>query len=102
MSRSAGDSCMDASAAYRLLLATLLALAAAITVHSEPVQLDTREYELSIPRQGVSDALLELSHQTGVQLGYIPTTAEEEATLVGPLNGRYTIAMALAKMLDPI
>lgn len=94
---------MDTFAMHRRLLsAIVLALTIATRVHGEPVQPDAHEHDLNIARQRVSQALQELSRQTGVQHGYSPTSAEEEATLVGPVSGRYTIDAALAKMLDPV
>ncbi len=68
-----------------------------------PAFADTPEpqYSLNIARQSLTLALKEFSRQTGLAVGYLPTNASEERTLVGPLKGRYTVDTALSELLAP-
>ena len=59
----------------------------------------TKEYSLDISRQPLTRALEQLNLQTGLYYAYIPASAEEEKTLVGPLNGNYQIDKALTELL---
>src|SRR5262245_37842519 len=58
-----------------------------------------KEYPLNIDKQQLTPALAQLYDQTGVFYGYSPNTTEEEQTVVGPLNGRFTIEQALTELL---
>jgi iron complex outermembrane receptor protein len=59
----------------------------------------TKQYPLHIPRQQLTRALEQLSDQTQLYYTYIPASAEEEQTLVGPLKGDYRIDEALTELL---
>src|SRR5687768_5300641 len=57
------------------------------------------QYSLDIAGQPLVAALKEFSQQTGLQVGYLPASAEEEGTIVGPLKGQYTVEAALGELL---
>jgi iron complex outermembrane recepter protein len=60
---------------------------------------NSRVYEFNVPRMRVADFFGAISTQTDTQFGYSPTDAEEEATLIGPLRGRYTVDAAITEAL---
>lgn len=62
---------------------------------------NSRAYDFNVPRMRVAEFLGVISEQTDTQFGYLPTDSEEEATLVGPLNGRYTVDGAVSEALAP-
>jgi iron complex outermembrane recepter protein len=72
-----------------------------LTTAAEPQQLDRREFDLYVAKQGVTDALHALSQQTGLNYGYLPDSAAQEQVLVGPIRGRFTLSRALTKLLSP-
>jgi iron complex outermembrane recepter protein len=86
--------------ALGLLAALVLAVAAHSDVsaaqRSSPPE---KRYPLQINAQALTPALEEFSRQTGLSYGYSPTSASEEATIVGPLSGRYTAEEALDALL---
>lgn len=61
-----------------------------------------RTHHFDIDRMPIVDAMRRFSEQAGVQWGYLPESAEEEATLIGPLEGELTIDEAGWLLLDPI
>lgn len=79
-----------------LLTITLLAFAPLARTQG-----NSREYDFNISQMPIGQFLLTISNQTDTQFGYLPTDAEEEATLVGPLNGRYTVDAAISTALAP-
>jgi iron complex outermembrane receptor protein len=83
----------------RSILVGALACLALLIVSSAGAQDSARKYPLDIPRQSLTSALARLSSQTGVYYGYIPDSGQEEAMLVGPLTGEYTIDEALSELL---
>ena len=62
---------------------------------------NSRVYDFNIPQLPIADFIGAISKQTDTQFGYLPTDAEEEATLVGPLKGRYTVDAAVTEALRP-
>jgi iron complex outermembrane recepter protein len=58
-----------------------------------------REYRIEIDRVPLASALRQFSLQTGLQVGRLPDVRSNDATLVGPLKGRYTAEAALIKLL---
>lgn len=62
-------------------------------------QASKRQYDIDIAPLPLTQALQAFSQQTRLQYGYLPTSAEEEQLLVGPIKGRYTADEALAKLL---
>lgn len=57
------------------------------------------EYDLDIPRLGVTEALAKFSDQTQLQYGYLPESEAEERILVGPLKCRCTVQQAMDRLL---
>ena len=64
-----------------------------------PEQSSRKEYSLNLEAQPLTRALEQLYGQTGVFYGYSPNSPEEEAMIVGPLRGKYTIEEALNQLL---
>jgi iron complex outermembrane recepter protein len=62
---------------------------------------NSKVYEFNVPRMRVADFFGAVSAQTDIQFGYAPTDAAEEATLIGPLRGRYTMEAAITEVLSP-
>lgn len=62
-------------------------------------QAETKQYDIDIATLPLTQALQEFSAQTQLQHGYLPTDGAEENILAGPINGRYTVAEALAALL---
>lgn len=85
----------------RAIVVTVLALALVAAASAQSRPRSAREYPLHIERQALTQALQELSQQTGVQHGYLPTDNAEEMQLIGPVHGRYTIDDALHELLPP-
>jgi iron complex outermembrane receptor protein len=81
------------------MLVGALACLALIVVSSAGAQDSAKKHSVDIPQQPLTSALLKLSVQTGVYYGYIPESDQEEAKLVGPLVGEYTIDEALNELL---
>jgi iron complex outermembrane recepter protein len=59
----------------------------------------TRQYDVDIQKQPLSEALQEFSRQTQLQYGYLPTDEEEEQLVVGPVKGHLTADAVLALLL---
>src|SRR5215510_13368736 len=59
------------------------------------------EFRLRIARLPLPAALKEFSRQTGLQVGYLPRSATDDAALSAPLKGRYTAEAALRQLLAP-
>ncbi len=93
MKRHANGSAARALLAGAFVCATLCFAALALA------QTSKRQYDIDIAPLPLSQALQVFSQQTGLQYGYLPTDAEEEQRLVGPLKGRYTADDALARLL---
>jgi iron complex outermembrane receptor protein len=64
-----------------------------------PEESSRKEYSLNLEAQPLTRALEQLYGQTGVFYGYSPNSPEEEAMIVGPLRGKYTIEEALNQLL---
>jgi hypothetical protein len=78
----------------------LLALALSAMISSATAQTLEKQYSLQIERQPLVGTLRELSKQTGLQLvGLLGTNADDQARVVGPLNGDYTAEAALNELL---
>jgi outer membrane receptor protein involved in Fe transport len=58
-------------------------------------------YQLQIARLPLVAALKEFSHQTGLQIGYLPHEAADGVVLSAPLEGQYTAEAALRQLLAP-
>jgi iron complex outermembrane recepter protein len=58
-------------------------------------------YEFNVPRMPIAEFIGAISEQTNTQFGYLPTDIDEEAALVGPLRGRYTVDAAITEALAP-
>jgi hypothetical protein len=58
-----------------------------------------REYTLDISRAKVTQALMQFSEQTGLQVGYYPDGSTDQPPIVGPLKGRYTAEAGLKYLL---
>src|SRR4030095_143564 len=84
--------------ARRIFVGALVCLAF-LVVAKAGAQDSSKKYPLDIPRQSLTSALAKLSNETGIYYGYIPDSAQEEAMLVGPLTGEYTIEEALNELL---
>lgn len=56
------------------------------------------EFDFAIDRQGAGSALVELGERAGVQIAVASGISKKVE--VGPLNGRYTLVGALARMLE--
>lgn len=59
-----------------------------------------REYHLNIARQPIRGALHDLSRQTGLQVGFLARSPNEEELVLGPVTGTYTMDGALDTLLD--
>jgi iron complex outermembrane receptor protein len=62
-------------------------------------QTSAAEYRLDIERQDIASALIELSRQTGLQIGYF-RESPGQTLLVGPLRGSYTAEAAMTQLLS--
>ena len=58
-----------------------------------------REYTLNISRAKLTQALMQFSEQTGLQVGYYPDDSTDRPPVVGPLKGRYTADAGLKYLL---
>ncbi|MGH8240743.1 MAG: TonB-dependent receptor plug domain-containing protein, partial [Steroidobacteraceae bacterium] len=65
-----------------------------------PEHTSSKEYSLNVDEQPLTRALEQLYAQTNVFYGYSPNSPEEEAMIVGPLRGKFTIEDALTKLLS--
>lgn len=65
-------------------------------------QNDAPQYRFDVERLPIVRALNQFHRQTGLQVGYAPTSAEEEKTMIGPLHGQYTADEALTQLLTPV
>ena len=65
-----------------------------------PEHASSKEYPLNVDEQPLTRALEQLYAQTEVFYGYSPNSPEEEAMIVGPLRGKFTIEEALTKLLS--
>jgi len=74
-----------------------LGLVGGLAAAAEPA---TAEYQLSIARQTLDVALQDLARQTGLQIMRFSDAVQGD-TMVGPLDGRYSIGQALQKLLAP-
>jgi iron complex outermembrane recepter protein len=61
---------------------------------------NSRTYDFNIPQMPIAQFLQAMSARTDIQYGYLPTDLEEEATLIGPLKGHYTVAAALDEVFE--
>jgi hypothetical protein len=73
-----------------LTLFLILTTSASSTLH---------EYTLNISRAKVTQALMQFSEQTGLQVGYYPDGSTDQPPVVGPLKGRYTAEAGLKSLL---
>jgi len=73
-----------------LTLFLILITSASATLH---------EYTLNISRAKVTQALMQFSEQTGLQVGYYPDGSTDQPPVVGPLKGRYTAEAGLKSLL---
>src|SRR5688572_13991741 len=85
--------------ARTLLVCAFACLALALPTPAAAQASRTKEYSLDISRQPLTRALEQLNNQTNLYYAYIPASAEEEQTLVGPLKGNYQIDQALTELL---
>lgn len=60
-----------------------------------------RTYDFDIGQVALADAIRLFSVRTGLQTLYLPENESEERQLVGPLNGTFTAAEALMRLLEP-
>lgn len=88
--------------AWKILRVNLVAAAACCGVIglAQAAEPATTGYELNIARQTLDIALQDLARQTGLQIMRFSDAVRGD-TLVGPLNGRYSIAQALQQLLAP-
>lgn len=86
------------SARSSILVGALVCLALIVGAHAQ-AQNPPRKYAIDIPQQALTPALHQLWRQTGVLYGYSPESDAEEAMLVGPVKGEYTIDEALGLLL---
>lgn len=95
------EQCNTQGVGMRRLLCGLPACA--LAGFAVPVWADdsSTQYTLEIEQQPIVAALTEFSRQTGLQVGYLPETPEEENAIVAPLKGQYTVESALKEMLKP-
>jgi iron complex outermembrane recepter protein len=84
--------------ARSVLVVAFVCLALIVSAHAQG-QSSPRKYPINIPQQELTPALHALWKQTGVLYGYSPESAAEEATLVGPVQGQFTIDEALSVLL---
>ena len=84
----------------RSILVGALVCLALIVAERAQAQNSPRKYAIDISQQALTPALRQLSMQTGVLYGYSPESAAEEAMLVGPVRGQYTIDEALGLLLQ--
>jgi hypothetical protein len=85
--------------ARTLLVCAVVCLALILPPPAAAQASRTKEYPLDISRQQLTPALEQLNRQTNLHYAYIPESAEEEQTLVGPLKGNYRIDQALTELL---
>lgn len=88
----------QADRARSILVGALVCLALIVGTRAQ-AQTSPRKYPIDIPQQALTPALHQLWMQTGVLYGYSPDSPAEEAMLVGPVQGQYTIDEALSLLL---
>lgn len=81
--------------------ALLLSIALLAFAPAGRTQGNSRAYDFNIPQMPIAEFLHAMSARTDTQYGYLPTDPEEEATLIGPLKGHYTVAAALDEVFEP-
>ncbi|MDY6946007.1 MAG: TonB-dependent receptor [Pseudomonadota bacterium] len=67
---------------------------------SAPDDAEAQSYVLDIPRLPIIDALKEFTTQTGLQVSFWPDAQTDQSMLVGPLRGRFTVELALTRLLS--
>jgi iron complex outermembrane receptor protein len=85
--------------ARSILVGALVCIALIVGAHAQ-AQNSPRKYPIDIPQQALTPALHRLWMQTGILYGYSPESPAEEAMLVGPVKGQYTIDEALTLLLS--
>jgi iron complex outermembrane recepter protein len=89
-----------ANASARLaLIASALIVAALSWVTVALAQATARQYDFDIASQPLSQALLQFTKQTKLQLFYSPEDAEEDKLIAAEVKGRHTADEALAALL---
>jgi len=87
------------AAARRSLLAGALIFVSLCWVSAAFAQASERQYDFDIASLPLSQALLQFTKQTKLQLGYSPRDAEEDKLIAGAVKGRHTADEALAALL---
>jgi iron complex outermembrane recepter protein len=82
-------------------LCSVAACAATCLAFSALAQESLEEYDLNLAAMTLSEVVIQLSQQTGLSVLYVPQSKKDEARIVGPLQGRYRIEVALRILLAP-
>jgi iron complex outermembrane recepter protein len=93
MNRHANGSALRALLASALIVASLCRAAVVLAQASE------RQYDFDIAPLPLSQALLQFTNQTKLQLFYSPNDTEEDKLIAGEVKGRHTADEALAALL---
>lgn len=87
--------------ARRALIASALIVASLCWATFGLAQGSERQYNFDIVSMPLSQALLQFSNQTKLQLFYSPDDTEEDKLIAGEVKGRHTANEALAALLPP-
>ena len=80
-----------------LLVSVLVGLG--VPVWSQTSNAPEQYYVLDVPQRPVIEALKEFTTQTGLQVSFWPDAQTDQAMLIGPLRGKFTLKQALTRLL---